>query len=132
MYYVLTVIGRGREQNEIRDQRSEIRGQQLAASRLAAMSSASSSRDEAASGSANNSASSPSFIAGISLPPNANSSNDDAATLLQISRPDGYDFAIIPLPWFPAKQLSSDVSYLSATSSSLLPRRDVTNLDSKW
>jgi hypothetical protein len=49
--------------------------------------SSASSRDEAASNSANDSASSPSFIAGISLPLNANSSNDDAATLQPLTDP---------------------------------------------
>jgi hypothetical protein len=99
----------------------------------------SSSKDEAnvacSNTSHNNNISTSSFIAGISLPSNSNSGNDDAAKLLQISRPDGYEFCIIPLPWFPTtKQLEDDTSYHFSvhTSSCLTPRRDVTNLDSKW
>ncbi len=98
----------------------------------------SSSKDEATvacSNTSNNNTSTSSFIAGISLPSNSNSSNDDAAKFLQTSRPDGYEFCIIPLPWFPTtKQLEDDTSYhVSAHSSSCLsPRRDVTTLDSKW
>jgi len=62
-----------------------------------------------------------SFVAGISLPPTDTCSNDDAAALLQVARPDGYDFCITPLP-----------SLFPTNISKLRPRRDVTNLDSKW
>jgi hypothetical protein len=49
--------------------------------------SSASSRDETASNSANDSTLSPSFIAGISLPLNDNSSNDNAATLQPLTDP---------------------------------------------
>ena len=79
---------------------------------------------------------SPSFVAGVSLPPNANGS-DDAATLLQVARPDGYDFCVIPLPTFPANLAASNSKNtallgVSVSPSLPRPRRDVTNMESKW
>eukprot|EP00591_Stephanopyxis_turris_P001786 CAMPEP_0195521142 /NCGR_PEP_ID=MMETSP0794_2-20130614/18098_1 /TAXON_ID=515487 /ORGANISM="Stephanopyxis turris, Strain CCMP 815" /LENGTH=115 /DNA_ID=CAMNT_0040650639 /DNA_START=138 /DNA_END=482 /DNA_ORIENTATION=- len=62
-----------------------------------------------------------SFVAGLSL---NMQHRDDAASLLQMARPDGYDFCTTALPYFP--------SGLHATPSYPSPRRDVTNMESKW
>uniref|UniRef100_A0A7S2E2A0 Protein arginine N-methyltransferase n=1 Tax=Helicotheca tamesis TaxID=374047 RepID=A0A7S2E2A0_9STRA len=61
-----------------------------------------------------------SFVAGISIPQRS----EDAASLLQLSRTDGYDFVVTDLPSTVA------AGPLSPTGGSV--RKDVTSLESKW
>uniref|UniRef100_A0A6U3ZRB4 Protein arginine N-methyltransferase n=1 Tax=Ditylum brightwellii TaxID=49249 RepID=A0A6U3ZRB4_9STRA len=62
----------------------------------------------------------PSFVAGISIPQRS----DDAASLLQLSRNDGYDFVITDLP--------STVASGPLAPNNGSVRKDVTSLESKW